>query len=122
MRIVLISIAAIAALLGIIMAILPFGTIGVLPGIVSLLAGIGAFYISKKKQKPQKLSLLFLTIGVLVIVASGSKSLWVKDEIAVDEEFEQKEEQSKEEAIEELKEIENELEEIEGDLEEIESE
>ncbi|SEM13765.1 hypothetical protein SAMN04487910_4245 [Aquimarina amphilecti] len=122
MRIVLISIAALASLLGIIMAILPFGTIGVLPGIVALLAGFGAFYISKKKQKPQKLSLMFLTIGVLIIVASGSKSLWVKDEIAVDTEFQQKEEQSKEEAIEELKEIESELEEIEGDLEEIESE
>ncbi|WP_299220432.1 hypothetical protein [uncultured Aquimarina sp.] len=122
MRIVLISIAAIAAFLGIIMAILPFGTIGILPGIVALISGFGAYFISKKQLKPQKLSLLFLTIGVLVIVASGSKSLWVKDEVAVDEEFQQKEEQSKEEAIEELKEIESELEEIEDDLEEIESE
>ncbi|MFD2564743.1 hypothetical protein [Aquimarina rubra] len=122
MRIVLISIAAIAAFFGIIMAILPFGTLGILPGIVALIAGFGAYFLSKKQLKPQKLSLLFLTIGVLVIVASGSKSLWVKDEVAVDEEFQQKEEQSKEEAIEELKEIESELEEIEGDLEEIESE
>ncbi|MBW1295088.1 hypothetical protein [Aquimarina litoralis] len=122
MRIVFITIAAIAAFLGIIMAILPFGTIGILPGLVALLAGFGAYYLSKKKEKPQKLSLLFLTIGILVVVASGSKSFWVKDEVAVDTEFQQKEEQSKEEAIEELKEIENELEEIEGDLEEIESE
>ncbi|AXT50053.1 hypothetical protein D1818_04110 [Aquimarina sp. BL5] len=122
MRIVLISIAAIAAFLGIIMAILPFGTIGVLPGIVAIISGFGAYFLSKKQLKPQKLSLLFLTIGVLVIVASGSKSFWVKDEVAVDEEFQQKEEQSKEEAIEELKEIESELEEIEDDLEEIESE
>ncbi|WP_299251836.1 hypothetical protein [uncultured Aquimarina sp.] len=122
MRIVLISIAAIAAFLGIIMAILPFGSIGILPGIIALIAGFGAYFVSKKQLKPQKLSLLFLTIGLLVIVASGSKSLWVKDEVAVDQEFQQKEEQSKEEAIEELKEIESELEEIEDDLEEIESE
>ncbi|MHA7058908.1 hypothetical protein ACWGOQ_0016910 [Aquimarina sp. M1] len=122
MRIVLLSIAAFAAFLGIIMAILPFGTLGVLPGIVALISGFGAYYMSKKKQKPQKLSLLFLTIGVLVIVASGSKSLWVTDEVAIDKEFQEKEEQSKEEAIEELKEIESELEDIEGDLEEIESE
>lgn len=122
MRIVLLTVAAIAAFLGIIMAILPFGTIGVLPGIVALIAGFGAYYFSKKNKKPQKLSILFLSIGILVVIASGSKSLWVKDEIAVDTEFQQKEEQSKEEAIEDLKEIESELEEIEGDLEEIESE
>ncbi|WP_378173109.1 hypothetical protein [Aquimarina sp. SS2-1] len=122
MRIALLSLAALSAFLGIIMAILPFGTLGVLPGIVALLSGFAAYYISKKKQKPQKLPLLFLTIGVLVIVASGSKTLWVKDVVAVDTEFQEKEEQSKEEAIEELKEIENELEEIENDLEEIESE
>ncbi|MGY3795370.1 hypothetical protein [uncultured Aquimarina sp.] len=122
MRIVLLSVAAIAAFLGIIMAILPFGTIGVLPGVVALIAGFGAYYFSKKNDKPQKLSILFLTIGILVAIASGSKSFWVKDEVAVDTEFQQKEEQSKEEAIEELKEIESELEEIEGDLEEIESE
>lgn len=122
MRIVLLTVAAIAAFLGIIMAILPFGTIGVLPGVVAIIAGFGAYYFSKKNKKPQKLSILFLSIGILVAVASGSKSLWVKDEVAVDTEFQQKEEQSKEEAIEELKEIESELEEIEGDLEEIESE
>lgn len=122
MRIVFISIAAIAAFLGIIMTILPFGTIGILPGIVALVAGLGAFYISKKQLKPRKLSLLFAIIGVLVLLGSGSKSLWVKDEIAVDKEFEKKEEKSKEEAIEDLKEIENDLEEIESDLEDIESE
>ncbi|KAA1246116.1 hypothetical protein [Aquimarina sp. RZ0] len=122
MRIVLISIAAIAAVLGIIMAILPFGTIGILPGVIALITGLGAYFLSKKQQKPQKLSVLFLVIGVLVMISSGSKSLWVKDEIAEDKEFQQKEENSKEEAIKELKEIENELEEIEGDLEEIEAE
>jgi len=111
MRIVLISLAAIAAFLGIIMAILPFGTLGILPGILAIVTGFGAYYVSKKQQKPRKLSLLFLTIGILTTIGSGSKSLWVKDEIAVDTEFQEKEEQIKEEAIEELKEIENELEE-----------
>ncbi|OED36218.1 hypothetical protein AB832_05715 [Flavobacteriaceae bacterium (ex Bugula neritina AB1)] len=113
MRIVFISIAAITAVLGIIMAILPFGSIGVLPGITAIVSGLIAFYLSKKKQKPQKLSLLFTTIGVLVIIASATKSFWVKDEVAIDQEFKQKEENSKEEAIEELKELENDLDEIE---------
>ena len=122
MRIIFISIAAIAAFFGVIMTILPFGTIGILPGIVALATGLTSFYISKKQLKPKKLSLLFAIIGVLVILGSGSKSLWVKDEIAVDKEFLQKEEQSKEEAIDDLKEIENELEEIESELDEIELE
>ncbi|MBQ4821950.1 hypothetical protein [Aquimarina sp. MMG016] len=122
MRVLFIILAAVASLLGLIMTILPFGTLGILPGIIALLTGLGAFYISKKQQKPKKLSLLFVVIGVLVILGSGTKSLWVKDEVAVDQEFEQKEEKIKEEAIEELKEIESELEEIEGDLEEIEGE
>ena len=122
MRFLLISIAAIAAFLGIIMAILPFGTIGVLPGIVAIIGGFGAYYVSKKQQSPHKLSILFLSIGVLVVITSGTKSIWVEDKIADDTEFQLKEEQSKEEAIEELEEIENELEEIEGDLEDIESE
>ncbi len=113
MRIVFISIAAITAVLGIIMAILPFGSIGVLPGIVALITGLITYFISKKNQKPKKLSILFTIIGVLVVIASGTKSFWVKDEIAIDQEFNQKEENSKEEAIEELKEIENDLDEIE---------
>ena len=122
MRILFISIAAITAFLGIIMAILPFGTIAILPGVITILTGFGAYYVSKKRQKPLKLSLLFLIIGILVIIASGTKSLWVEDKIADDTEFQQKEEHSKEDAIEELEEIENELEEIEEDLDDIESE
>lgn len=113
MRILLLILATLSALLGLIMTILPFGTIGVLPGIVCLLLAVGAYFLSKKQQKSLKIPMLFAVIGILVIIGSGTKSLWVKDEVAIDQEFEEKEEAIKNEAIEELKELESDLEEIE---------
>jgi len=119
MRITFITVAAIAAVLGIIMAILPFGSIGVLPGLVAFIAGLIAYFFSKKNIKPKKLSILFSIIGLLVVIVSSTKSLWIKDEIAIDKEFDKKEEISKKEAIKELKEMENDLDEIEDiDIEE----
>ncbi len=112
-RIVFILIAAIAAFIGIIMAILPLGTIGILPGGIAAIVGLAAYGISKKQEKPTKVALLFVVIGILVVITSGSKSIWSKDEIADDQELVQKEEESKKEAIEDLKEIESELNEIE---------
>ena len=112
MRIVLLILAAISALVGLIFTILPFGTIGVLPGIAAIVLGLLAYLLSKKQEKPFKTALLFMVMGVFVAIGSGTKTLWVKDEVAVDQEFQQKEEQVKNEAIEELKELEGDLEEI----------
>lgn len=113
MRTLLIILAGISAFIGLIITILPFGTIGILPGVGAILLGLVAYLVSKKKQQPHKLSLVFMAIGVLVTIGSGTKTLWVKDEIAVDKTFEKKEEQHKKEAIKELNELESELEEIE---------
>ncbi len=113
MRIILISLAAITSVLAIIMAILPFGTIGILPSSIAICSGLVAYYMSTKQKKPKKLALLFTVIGVITIVTSSTKSLWIKDELAEDQEFIQKEEQSEKDAIKDLKEIENDLEDIE---------
>lgn len=113
MRIILLILAGIASVIGIIMTILPFGNIAILPGVFVIIVAAAAYFLSKKQQKPHKMALLFVAIGLFTITGSGSKALWVKDEVAVDKDFEQKEEQSKEEAIKELKEIESELEELE---------
>ncbi|RZS93969.1 hypothetical protein [Aquimarina brevivitae] len=113
MRTLFLTLTIIAVTIGTLMAILPFGSLAVLPGVFSLITAALAYYLSKKQEKNKVFPLGLLAISILIIVVSSTKFLWVKDEVATDQKFEQKEEESKEESIDELKEIENELEDLE---------
>ena len=116
MRRFLILTAVFFSLAGIAFAILPLGTIGLIPVILGLIFAVLTYFKStpgRKKILPKILIGLTLLLSVVII---GKETL-IEDTVAVDETFKEKIEESNQENIEEL---ENELEEL--DLEEFNTE
>lgn len=116
MRRFLILTAVFFSLAGIVFAILPLGTIGLIPVILGLVFAVLTYFKStpgRKKILPKILIGLTLLLSVVII---GKETL-IEDTVAVDASFEEKIEESNEENIQEL---ENELEEL--DLEDFNTE
>jgi len=103
MRKVLIVLAFIFAVFGIVFAILPMGTIGVLPAGLSLLFALIAFIKSPVGHKNVPKWLLIISALILVVIIGRS---FVPDEVVEDTEFEQKKIESKQEDLKELEELE----------------
>lgn len=88
------------AILAIVLTVLPFGTIALLPVVLTLVLGILAFRISNEKQKTLPKIVLIVSVVTLLIIIG--KDVFVKDVVTVDKQFEQKKEESKKEDIKEL--------------------
>ena len=104
MRKLITVIAIIFTIMGIIFSVMPMDTLAFLP------VGIALFFsllLLKKSDAPQKMfpkALLF--IGALCSVFVLGKTLFIKDEVIVDQKFEQQKMETKQEAKKELEEIE----------------
>ena len=110
MRIVFIILACTAILLGIVFVVLPMGSIAVVPAVAGVLFAYLAFRKSEVGYKnPPK---ILLIIAVLLIIVGVSKHFLVKTEVAKDDSFEERVEDSQKEAIEELDSLEDELEDL----------
>jgi EamA domain-containing membrane protein RarD len=107
MRKLFIVIAFIFAIIGIIFAILPLGTLGILPTGLALIFSILA--IIKSDEAEKKLPKAILIIVFLTLFTIIAKS-FVPDEVVQDQQFEQKKEASKKEDLKELEELEQDLE------------
>ena len=103
MRKVLIVLAFIFAAIGIVFAILPMGTLGVLPVGLAIVFGIWAFVKSPDGQKNVPKWLLIVA-GLTLLVILGRS--FVPDEVEKDAQFEQKKIESKQEDIIDLEELE----------------
>ena len=111
MRTIFIILASIAALLAAIMSFLPFGSITLAPALLGLVFGYLALRMSKKgKGYPKFLIVVSLIAGLLAMV---KPYIW-ETKVEADQQFELREEQSQQEAIKELEELESELEELES--------
>ena len=99
MRKVLIVLAFIFAILGIVFAILPMGTLGILPVGLSLIFGALAYFKSDANNKVVPKWLLIIAGLTLVVIIVRS---FVPDEVAKDKEFEQKKIESKQEDLKDL--------------------
>ena len=99
MRKALIVLAFIFAILGIVFAILPMGTLGVLPVGLSLIFGALAYVKSDANDKVVPKWLLIVAGLTLVVVIARSM---IPDEVAQDQQFEQKKIESKKEDMKDL--------------------
>jgi hypothetical protein len=104
MRKVLIVLAFIFAIFGIAFAILPMGTLGVLPIGLSLIFGVLALLKSSPEQKNVPKWLLIASALILVVIVGRS---FVPDEVEKDVQFEQKKAESKQEDLKDLEELED---------------
>ena len=102
MRILVTTLAIIAACLGLILSILPFGAIALIPTIIAFILGFIAFKMAQKDGANTKLVKVIFLITIISLVLSIYRSVFETNVVENDIETIEKEEQSKEDAIEEL--------------------
>jgi len=102
MRILVTTLAIIAACLGLILSILPFGAIALIPTIIAFILGFIAFKMAQKDGANTKLVKVIFLITIIALVLSIYRSVFETNVVENDIETIEKEEQSKEDAIEEL--------------------
>ncbi len=100
MRKLFIVLAFIFALLGAAFTILPLGTLALLPIGLALIFGFVAFLKSDAQEKNVPKWILIVA-GVTLIIVLG-KEILITDEVAKDEQFEQKKIESKKEDLKDL--------------------
>jgi hypothetical protein len=74
--------------LGIAFTILPMGTIALLPVGLTIVSAIVSFGLSKNTQR--NIPRIILLLSVLTFLVVISKDIFIKDEVKVDQQFEQK--------------------------------
>lgn len=104
MRKLFIVLASFFTVLGVVFTILPLGTIALLPLVLAL---IFAFIVFKKSETDQKKFpiMLLLIAGLTLLVVIGREA-FIKDEVIVDTQFDQKKIESKKEAQKDLENLE----------------
>ena len=100
MRKLFIILAAVFAVVGLIFAILPMGSIAFLPIILAIVLALVAMWKSNDNQKKTPKWILVIALAILVLVTV--KVVFVKDKVVVDQQFIQENVDSKEEAQQEL--------------------
>ncbi|MFM2291317.1 MAG: hypothetical protein RIS29_1130 [Bacteroidota bacterium] len=86
--------------LGIAFTILPMGTIALLPIGLTVLTAAVSFWQSKDKQRI--LPRIVLVLSVITFLVVIGKDVFVKDEVKVDQQFEQKKIESQKEDMKDL--------------------
>lgn len=104
MRKALIISTIVFVVLGIILTILPMGTIAFLPVGIAVILSILAVIKSKESQK--KFPKILLFISIVILLAAIGKDVLVKDKVTVDQQFIKEKEDSKQEAQKDLEELE----------------
>ena len=100
MRKLFIILAAVFAVVGLVFAILPMGSIAFLPIILAIVLALVAMWKSNDNQKKIPNWILVSALAILVLVTV--KVVFVKDKVVVDQQFIQENVDSKEEAQQEL--------------------
>jgi len=102
MKKVFIGLIILFAVISVIFTALPMGTVAYLPIGITILLVLIALFVLKGLKLLKRLLLVILTIAIVAAVVVGGKSLFVKDHVAKDKQFEQKKEQSEKEDIKDL--------------------
>ena len=107
--------AIIASIVAIIFSVLPISNLSLFPGLGALLFGLIAFYLHKKEGSTKKIITFAFLLTVMALGLSTYKSIFNKTEVGNTQQLIEKEEASKEEAIEELEDLDIEIEAVEID-------
>jgi hypothetical protein len=105
MRLIITTLAIIAAILGLALSILPFGNIALIPIVIAFILGFIAFKMAQKEGKNTKLVKVVFLITIVGLGMSIYRSVF--DENVVEEDIEtiNRDKASEEDAIEELEDL-----------------
>jgi tellurite resistance protein TehA-like permease len=105
MRKLFIVLGIIASVLALVLSVLPLSNLAYFPAIAALIFGLIAFYISNKNSQSVKTVQLVFLLTIIALSISIYKSIFNTVEVGNTEELEVREQQSEEEAIEELEDL-----------------
>lgn len=104
MRKTFIVLTIIFSVAGLVFTILPMGTIALAAVLPAIIFAILSLVFSK--EKPKKLPKILVIITVTLFLAVAAKEVFIKDKVAQDTNFIQKQEESLQQAQQELEQIE----------------
>ena len=110
MRTLFIILGIIAAVLAVVLSVLPVSNMAFIPAIAALIFGVVALYLSKKQHASKKSIQLIFLMTILALALATYKAVFSSVEIGDTEELIEREKKSEEDAIEELEGLEIELE------------
>lgn len=102
MKKLVIILGFISAVLAVVLAVTPLFKIAFIPGVVALILGVVAIYLSKEKQDSKKSIQLIFLLTIIALALTTYKSVFDTVEVGNTEELIKKENESQEDAIEEL--------------------
>ena len=111
MKKTLIILGFIGAILGLILSVTPFFKLSIFPIVIAVLCGIGLIVLKNKKQfKTKAIQYVFL-VSIIALGFTVYKSIFQNIEIDKDDEkeIEQRDDESKEDAIKELEDLDLEI-------------
>jgi ABC-type cobalamin transport system permease subunit len=97
--------ALIASILSVILSVLPISNLAIIPGIGALLFGLIALYLSKKTGEVKKIIQFTFLLTIISLALVTYKAIFTKTEVTNNQELKEKETESKENAIEDLEEL-----------------
>jgi len=109
MRLLVTTLAVLTAIIGLVLSILPFGTIALLPIILAFILTFIAYKMAQKEQANTKFSKVIFLLTIIAFVLSLYRIVFDENVVENDIETIEKEKQSKEDAIEELEELDIEI-------------
>ena len=93
------------AVLATILSVLPLSNLAFFPAIAALLFSAIAFYLSKKSGDPKKIIHFIFLLSIISLILSTYKALFNETKVASTKELKAKEKESKEDALEDLEEL-----------------
>ncbi|WP_339633997.1 FUSC family protein [Bizionia echini] len=105
MRKLFIILSLIAAVLAVILSVLPLSNLAFIPAILALVFGLISFYLSNKQNKPKHSIKLAFLLTIIALSLTTYKAIFSTSEVGNTEQLEETEQKSEEEAIEELEDL-----------------
>jgi membrane-bound ClpP family serine protease len=106
MRTLFVVLGFIASILAVILAVTPLFKIAFIPSIVALVFALIVLYVSRQKQLPKKSIQLVFLLTIIALSLTTYKSIFITVKVGDTEEQIQKENESEQEALETLEDIE----------------
>lgn len=107
----------IGAVLALIFSFLPISNLAIFPAVIGLILGLIAYTSARKQKGKSSFQRIVVLLSLIAIIISVGKQLVFTDTVKEDAQFIEKTEQSRQDAVKELEELEEELNE---DLDELE--
>ncbi|MEO8933116.1 MAG: FUSC family protein [Xanthomarina sp.] len=119
MRKLFIVLGIIASVLALILSVLPLSSLAYFPAVGALLFGLTAFYLSNKNSQSVKTVQLVFLLTIISLSISVYKSIFQTVEVGDTEALELREQESEEEAMEQIEDLDIDVEDLDIDVEEI---